>query len=281
MGETLHERIVFGWPEEQRALFPPEHFLHRAETRSTNDDLAELARTEPPAPFRVLAADYQTAGRGRRGDRWHAPRGRNLLFSLQLELAPDHGGPAAGPGCWSRLPLLVGAALGAAVESVLVGDSPVELKWPNDLLIDGKKIAGILVETQLAPRPVAIAGMGLNVNSRPSEFPEELRDIATSLYQQLGCESDRWYLLGLFLERMLDVFPRALEDFGPTLAWIRERDHLREKAVTALGSGQRTEGIARGVSESGALRVEREDGKIEEVVSCESLRVDGEETGHP
>lgn len=129
-------------------------------TGSTNADVARLARAGEPEGY-VLAAVEQTAGRGRLGRAWSSPPGSSLSVSVLLR--PD-GVPAQR---WSWLPLLVGVAAVAAVNDIAAVDAT--LKWPNDVLLDGRKLAGILVERVDVPAgPAAVAGIGMNITAAPA-----------------------------------------------------------------------------------------------------------------
>lgn len=249
---------------EDRLHLPADRFVHHREIDSTNSELQRLLHAGDADNFSVVAADYQTAGRGRRGDRWEAASGRNLLFSVALPLPESRHQ-------WTRLPHLVAALTGAALESVIPSNEPLQAKWPNDLYYQGRKLAGILVETSLLPRPFAVVGVGINVNMRKEEFPPGLREHVTSLYEILGCESNRWYLLGLILEALLRRYPSGLQDFGDSLSWMRQRDFLLNRKLTCLSGGKAKEGYARGLGDEGELVFESVDGERENIVSIERL----------
>jgi BirA family biotin operon repressor/biotin-[acetyl-CoA-carboxylase] ligase len=130
-----------------------------AETGSTNADLLAAARAGEPEGL-VLVADAQTAGRGRQGRSWKSPPGASLMFSVLLRPA---GVPAASIG-W--LPLLAGVAVAAAVTAATPVDA--RLKWPNDVLASGAKLAGILAESR---RDLVVLGVGINISQRRDELP--------------------------------------------------------------------------------------------------------------
>lgn len=265
MSHEAHAEIVRGWSAENLARFPLECFRHTPETFSTNDDLLQLVRSGEAAPFTLVAADHQTGGRGRRGDRWESPPGRNLLFSLALPLELDRR-------YWTRLPLLTAAIVGSVVESVCGPGYRLQAKWPNDLLHENRKLAGVLVETVLLPRPCAVVGIGLNVNLRNEELPPELRDQAVSIYEMIGCESSRWFLLGLIVREFLQQFPGGLVEFEPTLDWIRSRDPLLGRRLAIRRGQEWIEGTARGIGNSGELRFEDLEGRHHDIVSADEIR---------
>jgi BirA family biotin operon repressor/biotin-[acetyl-CoA-carboxylase] ligase len=264
MSETIHSEITRGWSTADRERFTADHFTHLAETGSTNDDLLARARAGEALPFELISADYQSKGRGRRGDRWEAARGRNLLFSLAL--------PLEGPReTWSRLPQLTAALVGRAIEDILEPGHRLAAKWPNDLLYREQKLAGILVEISLLPHPVAIVGVGINVNLRRNELPLELRDLATSLYEISECESSRWFLLGLILQGFLRHFPGGIEDFSEPLEWVTERDLLHGRTLRVRSGREWLLGIATGIGAGGELLLKLDDGTTREIVSAEEI----------
>ena len=184
---------------------------HRPETDSTNLD----ARAGRPGD--VFTADFQTEGRGRLDHRWHSARGANLALSAVL--------PVAGidPGFVATLPLAVGLAVVRALRSLAAEFSPV-LKWPNDVLVDGRKLAGVLCE-RVDDR--VIAGIGINV--REIEFPDEIAGRSISL-AALGCDSSVESVRDCVLSALLGTFARwmdggfaALHDEIVPIDWLRGR----------------------------------------------------------
>ena len=143
--------------------------LHLRRTDSTNTRARELAARGAPQGTLVTAAE-QTAGRGRQGRSWSAPPGRSLLCSVVIREPPR------------LLPLAAGVAV---AEVAAAAGAPARLKWPNDVLVDGRKLAGILVEGRPQDR-WAVVGVGLNVAVREADFPPELRGLAATL----GLEPD-------------------------------------------------------------------------------------------
>jgi BirA family biotin operon repressor/biotin-[acetyl-CoA-carboxylase] ligase len=218
---------------------------------STNDRARELA-AKGAAPFTVVIAERQSAGRGRSGSGWHSPAGRGLWMSTLLPL--DGGVP-------THLPLLVGLAAARAVEAVCPGID-IGLKWPNDVQVGGRKAGGVLCEHSDG---VVVAGIGLNVRQRRGEFPEELAEVAISLETALGGVVSRGRLAGTLLARLVEACavptPR-LSDGG--LSELARRDVLRDRRVTTQQAG---EGVARGIDVDGALVLERPDGARVRVVA--------------
>lgn len=204
--------------------------LHLVATTSTNDRARELASAGAPHGTLVTAGE-QSAGRGRQGRRWSAPPGRSLLMTLVLREPHPF------------LPLV------AAVAVADVCGPAARVKWPNDVLLDGRKVAGILAEGR-PQEGWAILGIGLNVATQ--EFPEELRASATTLGRE---PSELPAVLAELLARLeaeLAREPATLLD-----AW-RGRDALLGRPVRWSGG----EGTGAGIDAAGALRVERPDGSV-------------------
>ena len=212
--------------------------MYQPVTGSTNDDALLAARSGAPHGS-LFVTDEQTAGRGRRGNAWLAAPGESLLFSVLLR--PRLELPQV-----SALTLAFGLALRDAVAPMI--RLPAQIKWPNDLYVNGKKLAGILVESQLQGDRLqaVVVGVGLNVVSR--DFPEEIAARATSL-ALLGAERlERESLL----PRILDAMALRLEAYQATgvagiLDELNAADALRGKrirvdAVSGIGCGLDAEG---------------------------------------
>ena len=210
------------------------HVHHRL-TDSTNERAKELAAVGAPHGT-LVTADEQSAGRGRQGRSWVAPPGRALLMSVVLHVD-------------ERTPLAPLAAAVALCHAFPVADG---IKWPNDVWVGGRKVAGILIEG----RPQdgwAVLGIGLNVATERDEFPDDLRDTATSL-RAAGAEveSPRDALDALL--PMLDAWLDAPAD--AVLNEWRERDALRGRPIAWNGGS----GVAAGVDGDGSLLVETAEG---------------------
>ena len=216
--------------------------VHHRETDSTNERARQLAAAGAPHGT-LVTADAQSAGRGRQGRSWVAPPGSAILMSLVVRDFGDQ----------HLLPLAVPVAVCEAAESVAA--VACRIKWPNDVWVDGRKVAGILVEGR-PQEGWAVVGIGLNVRTGEDEFPPELREIATSLTAATGEAVERDDLLDALLNALDDRLASPAEEI--LHAW-RERDALRDEQVRWRDG----EGTARGVSESGALIVESNGRRVE------------------
>lgn len=205
--------------------------VHLRATDSTNLRARALALAGAPHGTLVTARE-QTAGRGRQGRIWTAPPGRALLMSLVLRDPPP------------LLPLLAAVAV-----SDVCGEGAA-IKWPNDVLLGGRKVAGILVEGR-PQEQWAVVGIGLNVAVRDEDLPEELRGRATGL----GREPEE---VEVVLGDLLDALAARLAAPGEALDAWHERDALRGREISWNGGA----GIADGVDDQGRLRVLTPDGVV-------------------
>jgi BirA family biotin operon repressor/biotin-[acetyl-CoA-carboxylase] ligase len=222
---------------------------HFGRTDSTNERAKQLAIAGAPGGL-VVTADEQTAGRGRRGHEWFAPPGSCLLYSALLR--PFSGEPVP------LLPLAVPVAVCEAAESV----APVrcQVKWPNDVWIDERKVAGVLVEAR-PDEGWAVIGVGVNVAITQDDFPPELRETASSL---LPTEAEGGVPAGgapgvrralAALNESLGRWVAASDD--EILAGFRARDALCGRRI----SWQSGEGVAEEIDDRGHLVVEKPDGE--------------------
>ena len=176
-----------------------------SDTDSTNDRCHDRA-TNPADEGLVIIAEHQSAGRGQRGRVWSAPRYSSLLFSILLH--PK--------GELATAPFLTAWAASAVAEVMRERSLDARIKWPNDVLIDGRKICGILVEQRIA----TVVGIGLNVAIEPDDFPSDLRLPATSLQIETGQPVDRTALFNQLLDRLDKSYSAALLQ-GPQEIWWR------------------------------------------------------------
>jgi len=249
--ERARELILAKGGEVGREL----HLL--ADTESTNDEAKRAAKSGAPHGS-VWVTEVQTKGRGRQGRVWVSPPRENLLFSVLLRLRCP---PARLP----PLALVAGLAVRDAVARAARKAEP-KLKWPNDVLVGGRKLAGVLVEATLAGQRVdaVVVGIGINVHTR--EFPEDLQGRATSVALVSDLPPDRGVLLADVLEGLdRDMALAAERGLGLVHARLTAADALVGTRVRAEG----VEGLARGIDLEGRLVVERDDGALVRVTSGE------------
>jgi BirA family biotin operon repressor/biotin-[acetyl-CoA-carboxylase] ligase len=215
----------------------------------------------------VFVAEAQTAGRGRHGHAWASPPGANLYLSLILR--PP--GTVAG-----LLPLTLAAALAVADAVAEATGLRPDIRWPNDLLLEGKKCAGILIETGSDAAGAIGAGaavLGLGVNVNQAAFPPDLAPIATSLRLALGRECDREGLLAAILRQLYRRYHQWAAGGVPALlaAFEAASSYARGRCVRVGGSQtdgpEAFTGVTAGLDANGLLRVARDGGGIEVVAS--------------
>jgi BirA family biotin operon repressor/biotin-[acetyl-CoA-carboxylase] ligase len=218
------------------------------ELGSTNDEAKTLADAGAEHG-EVVVAERQTEGRGRRGRSWISPSRRNVAFSVIVR--PRDLAPARTP----ELTLVVAVALCDALRAAGV---EAGIKWPNDLLVGGRKVAGILTELSAEADLVhwVILGVGVNVNTRPEDFPPELRDQATSLLIERGQPSPRGLFLAACLSSMEDWYDRhAEEGFEPIRQAWKARSVTLGRQVVVQIDGAEVVGLAEDLDHDGALLV--------------------------
>ncbi len=231
-----------------------------AETGSTNTYLGDTLKREEGTGLLVVA-EHQSAGRGRFGRKWISPPGENLTFSFAWEIPQNLEQPGV-------VTLAVGLALAVTAKSFGVNAS---LKYPNDLLAHGKKLAGILTELKNeSEKRWAVIGVGLNVNTRPDRFPDELNNLATSFYIEKGEEVKREMALALFMnnaEKRLDTLRRS--GISALADEYRRHCSISGRTVTVMVDGSQVAGVADGIDDTGALMVTKEDGDMVAVIAGE------------
>jgi BirA family transcriptional regulator, biotin operon repressor / biotin---[acetyl-CoA-carboxylase] ligase len=218
---------------------------------STNREAVALGQAGVEHGTLVLA-DAQTAGRGRMARSWFSPSGVNLYGSLVIRITIE----APRLSAWlSWLPLM--AALGAAEAIDIVSAVPIAVKWPNDLLINERKVGGILCESGVSAGagPFQVIGIGINVNGLPEEFPDELRHIATTLRHETGAFIDRNRLaaqLLIELESCLEEFLTRGSEFI-ALAYRRRCTTIGKTVKAVLADGKEYIGVADAIEQDGSL----------------------------
>lgn len=244
-----------------------------ASVTSTMDVAAALAGRGAPAGT-VVGADGQTAGRGRRGRPWASPPGAGLYFSLiwrpgaRRRPGADATRAAAPAHGWTPTPPLVTLAAGVGVREGIIAATSLtaELKWPNDLVVGGRKLAGILAEGHAVGTADESLVVGVGVNVR-AELPVAVAERATSLETELGRPVDRGLVLAEVLAALVDSLGRlACDADGILQAWRRAAPSARGATVAWDTPAGERRGCTSGIDETGALLIETAGG-IERIVA--------------
>lgn len=219
------------------------------QTPSTMDEAARLAK-EGASDGTVVVAETQTSGRGRFGRNWVSPGGNiymSVVFRPTLETLP-------------YLSILAGVATAQTIRKT-TGTSP-KIKWPNDVLLDGKKVAGILVESVLEGEAVcyAVLGIGLNVDLDPTQN-EEISGIATSLERATGKPVVREDVLRQLLQDLDSLYLKLGQDQTPLEPWRNLLETLGQR-VQVSWRNESYSGVAEGIDQLGNLQLRLEDGEL-------------------
>ncbi|MEG2733004.1 MAG: biotin--[acetyl-CoA-carboxylase] ligase [Clostridium sp.] len=249
----LESSINSSWAGKQIQYFD--------EINSTNTE-AKKAAEEGALHGTLVVADCQNQGKGRRGKEWSSPPGTGIWMSLILR-------PALSPMSASMLTLVAALAVADGIEKTV--NIKTGIKWPNDIVCDGKKICGILTEmsTELEWINYVVTGIGINVNTK--SFPEEIRDVASSLYLMTGEPISRSRLIGAIMEayeRYYDIFITTC-DMSKLIEEYNSRLVNLDNPVKVLQPGHEYTGHSLGINKEGELLVKTDDGEIHQVISGE------------
>lgn len=232
---------------------------HFFKTDSTNQVALELGHAGEPEGAAIIAEE-QTAGRGRAGHSWHSERAAGIYATILLR-------PRLAPVQAPLLTMMAGLSARAAVQAAT--GLTVDLKWPNDLMISGKKLGGILTEMHAEPSQVrfVIVGIGINVNQQ--KFPAELAGASTSLRMETGKVQSRLEVLVQFLRQFESDYKELLSEgsAGVVKRFEAASSYARGKRVRVTNGRESFTGVTAGLEETGVLRVKRDDGEITLVIA--------------
>lgn len=259
LGESeIKSRLTTKWAGQE--------VYFQGEMDSTNTQAKRLAE-KGAASGTLVVTDCQNRGKGRRGRTWESPRGSSVYMTLLMR-------PDILPQRASMLTLVMGLSVAQAVQKLLDSEKStqkVQIKWPNDVVLNRKKLVGILTEmsAQIDYIEYLVIGVGINVNTR--EFPEELQDKATSLWAELGHPVNRAELIAQIMKTFEEnylIFEKT-QDLSGLMKEYEAVSANYQQPVKVLEPGKEYTGIARGINEMGELLVEREDHRIEQVYAGE------------
>lgn len=231
------------------------------ETDSTNNDAKRLAE-EGAKEGTLVVADFQSGGKGRRGRSWVTPHKTSIAMSIIVK-------PQIRPDKASMLTLVIGMAAAKAIQKNTGLDA--KIKWPNDVVVNGKKVTGILTELSMEMERIHYVVIGTGINANVEEFPEELGGVATSLLLETGKKTDRAAIICdtmKFFEEYYEKFVQA-QDMGPLMEEYNGLLINRNRGVRVLEPGMEFDGTARGIDELGRLLVETQDGSVKKIYAGE------------
>lgn len=234
---------------------------YQAEVTSTNTLAKELA-SEGRLSGTIVVTDFQSQGKGRRGKTWVAPKGQDIFMSLLLR-------PEIQPAQASMLTLVMGLSVAQAVKDELDVDS--QIKWPNDVVVDGKKICGILTEMGVNASGVDYVVIGTGINCNAKNFVAEGLADATSLAIETGQEIVRETLIAKVMVRFEENFNIFLKTKDLTNLMLKYNQLLANngREVLISGTGEDWSGVARGINERGELLVEDKSGEVKNIFTGE------------
>lgn len=237
------------------------NLLFFEETESTNTEAKRAAEAGAPEGT-LAAADCQLSGKGRRGRVWSSPHGVGIWMSLVMR-------PKLHPGSASMLTLVAAMAVSEGIEKA--AGLKTFIKWPNDIVAEGRKVCGILTEmsTEIDDINYVVTGIGINANTL--DFPDELKDIATSIRRETGSKVRRSLVVGAVLkafERYYEIFMRTC-DMSGLIEEYNARLINKDNAVKVLAPQGEYTGLSLGINREGELLVKTEDGRTHRVISGE------------
>jgi BirA family biotin operon repressor/biotin-[acetyl-CoA-carboxylase] ligase len=232
---------------------------HFFRTDSTNRVAMELGYTNEPEGA-VVIAEEQTAGRGRAGRNWHSERATGIYATLLLR-------PKISPVQAPLLTMMAGLSAHAAIQAQ-TGLQP-DVKWPNDLVLNGKKLGGILTEMHAEPTVVRFVIVGIGINVNQEQFPAELSAIATSLRVETGRGQSRLELLARLLREFESDYNRFLRDGSGSVTerFTQVSSYASGKKVRVTNGKETYIGVTAGLRPEGLLQIRREDGALVTVLA--------------
>ena len=232
------------------ALFPYSVHYHRT-ISSTNEFISR--QIEQLKKGDLCLAEYQTAGRGRRGRQWLSPFAGQLIFSFYWTIDPKKA--------LDGLSLVIGLAIAEALNA--------KVKWPNDILVNGRKLVGILTEMSGSMEEISyiVMGIGVNVKTKQEELPEEIKQIATSLLME-GVDIERTEAFKIILEELEHQYYDVLDSgFEDTLNEWRKLSVTLNQEIEVRAPGNTYEGVATDIDDDGNLLVKTTNGEVKRIVA--------------
>ncbi len=252
-GAELNSRMETAWAGKK---------VKYLETIDSTNNYAKKMAEDGAEHGTLVVADYQAGGKGRRGRTWVTPHGSAIAMSIILR-------PDLPPNRASMLTLVAGLAVTAGIREVT--GLEVKIKWPNDVVVNGKKATGILTELSTEMEAINYVVIGIGINTNVAEFPAELQETATSLHVETGRPVNRAEVICACMKAFEGYYEKFMEhqdmcalkeDYQSVLANM-------DTGVRVLEPGNEYTGIARGIDDQGELLVEKEDGTLTKVYAGE------------
>lgn len=226
------------------------------ETDSTNNEAKRQARNDDKhiPDGTLFITERQTGGRGRRGRNWDSPAGSGIWMSLLLR-------PAISPSSASMLTLIAAMAVTDVIDKV-TGVTGCRIKWPNDIVLNKKKICGILTEMGAEADLIHYVVIGIGINVNTTEFDDDIRDKATSIYMETGKHVKRSEIVAAFSTAFLKYYEVFLktQDLSGVMDSYNERLINAGREVRVISGDEEYTGVAEGISKTGELLVTKDDG---------------------
>ena len=237
--------------------------IHHLESTETTQKIAHKLANEGAPEGTLVIAEEQLSGKGRLMRSWHSPKFTGIWMSLILRpKIPVHQAP--------QLTLLAAVAVAQAIEDTT--ELQPQIKWPNDILINKKKVTGILTEMQAESDSVhsVIIGIGMNVNQQKADFPEELQEKASSLFLEAGETISRAWVIQRLLFRLESLYEQFLEEgFEPIKKLWEAYAVSLGQVIKATTMNEEIVGFARGITDSGVLLLEDRAGTVHSIYSAD------------
>lgn len=269
LGYSLRQAPDLLSPKEIKACLESQllgsHIHYFTDVGSTNNEAKKLAAEGCPEGT-IVVAEAQTIGRGRLSRGWFSPHGKGIWLSVVLR-------PPFQPQQAPKCTLMAAVAVTKAIRNFC--DLQCGIKWPNDILYDGKKIVGILTEMNAEMDAInyIVIGMGINVNITADEFPPELAEIGTSILAAKGHPVSRLHLLCRILTELEQAYQQVVrEGFAPILEEWKTLSVTLGQAVNVIGPDEKYSGTAITIDEDGALLVETDMGLRKVIAGDVSIR---------
>jgi BirA family biotin operon repressor/biotin-[acetyl-CoA-carboxylase] ligase len=248
--------------QKKMSLIDPSINVHYFSSIDSTNSYAYYLGQQGYGNWQIVIADYQTKGQGRLNRKWESIAGKNLLFSILLK-------PEMDADQIQLLSLFFGEVIRQSLKDYFIRNHEEKLqfktKWPNDIFLNGKKIAGILIKSAIVKSQFdfIVVGIGVNINQKKSEFPPEIRDIATSVYRETGKEWDRNKIFVQLIKDIYENWKKYQRDLSKILNKWKENTLFVGEKIKIHHFDRIIEGTFVDINQKGHLLVKGDNGKLE------------------